>query len=194
MVDLRKETHGPGAMKGVNLVAIAYDNRVYNDPESGEAKHHYLDLRMDPNDTRAAGQTTLALVTKKDEKAPSGYNNTGRYAASQMDSIKEIAGDNTTPVLNKDGEALGTAYAFKADLLVNKGQLVANTKTLEASDHQITPNIQEQIFNSMRDARAAKDAAKEAAKNDPSAENAAPEAEAPEVEAPEAEDQGPGLG
>lgn len=182
MVTLNKETHGPGSMTGVNLVVIAYDNRVAK--KDGEVAHHYLDARIHPNDRRAAGQATLALVSKKDEKSPSGYNNSARYTTGQFQSIKEAAGANVSPLTNQAGEVVGQIYGVKADLLVSNGSLIANTKTLTPSELSVGEDekgrdIQTQIFESMRASKAAREASK------------APEAavEEPAVEAPKAEPQ-----
>lgn len=182
MADLRKETHGPGSMKGVNLAVIAYDNRVAK--KDGEITTHYLDARIHPGDTRAPGQTTLALVSKKDPKSPSGYNNSARYSAGQFQAIKEAAGDNTTDLTNQAGEVVGKIYGVKADLLISSGDVIANTKTLAPTELSVGPDqagrdIRTQIFESMKEA---KDARSVAAAQEPSAEaeTAAPVASAEE--------------
>lgn len=177
MADFRKETHGAGSMKGVNLVVIAYDNRVAK-KDGGEITTHYLDARIHPEDRRAAGQTTLALVSKKDEKSPSGYNNSARYSAGQFDAIREAAGDNVTELTDREGTVVGKIYGVKADLLVSNGDVIANTKTLEATEHSVLPtadgrDIRSRIFDSMQASKAAREAAK-----------SAPEASA-EIEAPQ---------
>lgn len=164
MADLRKETHGPGSMKGVNLVVIAYDNRVH-EGKDGQSATHYLDARIHPGDRRAAGQATLALVSKKDERSPSGYNNSARYSASQFDAIKEAAGDNVTDLTKVDGTVVGKIYGVKADLLVSNGDVIANTKTVEASELSVAPDekgrdIQTQIFDTIKASKAAREAAK----------------------------------
>jgi hypothetical protein len=178
MVDLRKETHGPGSTKGVNLVVIAYDNRVNKNKETGEISTRYLDVRMHPDDKRAAGQTTLALVTKKDDKSPTGFNNTARYSASQFEAIQKAAGDNAVDLTNTAGDVVGKIYGVKSDLLISNGDVIANTKTLEASEHSVAPNeagveIRQQIFDRMAESKAAREAAK-----------AAPAAEAQAAEKP----------
>lgn len=190
MVDLRKDTHGAGSTKGLNLAVIAYDKSVAKNKETGEIRSHYLDARLHPEDQRAAGQTTLALVTDKDPKSRSGYSNTRPYSASQMDAIKEAAGDNVAPLLTKDGEEVGKIYGVKADVLFNQGAAIVNTKTVESSDLSVGPvdgkDIQTRIFDSQAQARQARDAAKAAkaaeAQAAPQAETAAPEAQAAEQE------------
>jgi hypothetical protein len=177
MVDLRRETHGANSMKSVNLAVIAYDNRVAK--KDGEITTHYLDARLHPADRRAPGQTSLALVSKPDKDSPSKFNNSARYSASQFNSIKEAAGDNVTDLTNKDGDVVGKIYGIKADLLISSGDVIANTKTLEASEFSVGPDaegrdIRTQIFESMKAAKDARAAAKAAD---------APEAEAPVAEA-----------
>ena len=191
MVNLRNDAYGAGAMKGVNLAVIAYDNRVAKDKD-GKETSRYLDVRLHPGDERAAGQTTLALVTKKDEKSPNGYNNSERYTPGQFDAIVAAAGDNTAPLLNKTGETVGTIYGVKADVFPHSTKegrgLVINSKTLEASDLSVGPDangrdITAQIFDSMKAAKEAK-----------AAEKAAAQAEQPAAEAPQVANDEPELG
>jgi hypothetical protein len=162
MADLRKEIHGPGSMNGVELVVFAYDNRIAKDKVSGKTTTHYLDLRIHPEDRRAPGQTNLALVSKKDDKSPTGYNNSARYSAGQFEAIEQAAGDNVQPLTNQKGEVVGKIYGIKADLLINNGEVIANTKTVAASELNIEPqgnlDIRGRIFESMKEAKAAKGA------------------------------------
>lgn len=184
MVDLRKDTHGAGSTKGLNLAIIAYDKSVAKNKDTGEIRSHYLDARLHPEDARAAGQTTLALVTDKDPKSRSGYSNTRPYSASQMDSIKEAAGDNVAPLLTKDGTEVGKIYGVKADVLFNDGGAIVNTKTVEKSEMSVGAvdgkDIQTRIFDSQSQARQARDAAK-------ASKAAEAQAEAPQADAGQAE-------
>lgn len=169
-------------MKDVNLVVIAYDNRVAK--KDGEITTHYLDARIHPSDSRAAGQTTLALVSKKDANSPSGYNNSARYSAGQFQAIQEAAGANVTDLTNQNGDVVGKIYGVKADLLISNGDVIANTKTLAPTELSVLPDpsgrdIRTQIFESMNAAKAARAAATAEA---PAAE-AAPEVEAPAAKA-----------
>ncbi|MCI4659591.1 hypothetical protein [Cryobacterium zhongshanensis] len=190
MADLRKETHGPGSMKGVHLAVIAYDNRVAK--KDDVVTTHYLDARIHPGDHRAAGQTTLALVSKKDAKSPTGYNNSARYSAGQFEAIKEAAGTNVTDLTNKEGTVVGKIYGVKADLLISNGDVIANTKTLEASelsvgDDAAGKDIRTQIFDSMKEAKDARAAAApEAAAVEAPAAEVAPVEVAPAAEKPAA--------
>lgn len=191
MANLKTATHGKGAMKGVNLVVISYDNGVHTNDKT-KAVSRYLDARVSPQDERAAGQTSLALVTRKTDR---GYSNSERYTSKedgtgQFEQIVEAAGDNVAPLTDKEGNVVGNIYGVKADVFPSKGGLVINTKTLEASDFSVGNDdkgrdIREQIFDSQREAKAAREAAA------PQAE--APEAEA-QAEAPQAENDEPGLG
>lgn len=193
MVNIRKETYGPGATKGVDLVVMAYDKRVSKNKDTNEVSAHYLDARVHPEAPLAEGQTSLALITRKDAKSPSGYNNTEPYSVKQFEAIKEAAGDNQTPILNKAGEPIGTAYGAKCDVFINKkGDLTINTKTLEASEKTVQPSADgKTIVDQMYEKQAANKTVKEAAK---AAAKDAPAAEAPAVEAPAAEADGPELG
>ncbi|ROR75974.1 hypothetical protein SAMN06295974_3881 [Plantibacter flavus] len=162
MVDMRKEVHGANSLKDVDLVVISYDNRVAS--KDGVVTTHYLDVRLHPEDKRAKGQTSLALVSKKDEKSPTGYNNSSRYTASQFASISEAAGANVTDLTDSAGTVVGKIYGVKADLLINNGELIANSKTLAPSELSVEPNaagqdIRTQIFASMKAAKDAKAAA-----------------------------------
>lgn len=175
MADFRKETHGPGAMKGVNLVVLAYDNRVAKNPETSEVSTHYLDARIHPEDRRAAGQSSLALVSKKDDKSPTGYNNSARYSAGQFAAIQKAAGDNVTDLTDQKGNVVGKIYGVKADVLVSKDGVIANTKTLEASEHSVHDDAQGQdirskIFATMKASKAAREAAKETQTETPAVE------------------------
>ncbi|WP_311245252.1 MULTISPECIES: hypothetical protein [unclassified Microbacterium] len=182
MVNLKSEVHGKGATKEVNLVVLAYDNRVAK--KDGVVTTRYLDARVHPGDRRAPGDTNLALVTKDDPKAPGGKSNSARYSANQFEAIKQAAGDNVTDLVDRDGTVSGKIYGVKADLLINKGEVVINTKTLDGPGLSIADengkDIRTRIFDSMAEAKAARAAAKEAAAAEKSA---AAEAE---VDAPDA--------
>lgn len=186
MADLRKEVHGAGSMKGLDLAVIAYDNRVAR--KDDKITTRYLDVRIHPGDRRAEGQTQLALVSKKDEKSPTGYNNSERYSEGQFEAIVEAAGDNVTDLTNKAGDVVGKIYGVNADLLVSGArELVINTKTVKGSELSVAPNeagvdIRQQMFDSMKAAQAAREAAK-ATEAETSAPEASVEAPAPEEKA-----------
>ena len=163
MVDLRSRTHGPGAMRAVNLVVMAYDDRVVAKTEDEDALH-YLDARVHPGDRRAPGQISLALVSKKDGRSTSGHENSARYSAEQLASIQRAAGDNTASLRDAAGRAVGTVYGVRADLLIHDGAVVLNTKTLAGMELSVGADaegrdIRAQIVASTRAARRARDAA-----------------------------------
>lgn len=190
MADLRKETHGANSMKAVDLVVIAYDNRVAK--KDGAITTHYLDLRIHPEDRRGPGQISLALVSKPDTKAPSGFNNTERYSVGQFDAIKAAAGDNVADLTNQAGVSVGKIYGVKADLLISGSSLIANTKTVEESklsvlDNEAGTDIRTRMFDSMKAAKAARAAT--AAVEAPEAGEAA--VETPAVDAAEAAVEAP---
>ena len=194
MADFRKETHGAGSLKSVDLVVMSYDGRHAPKPVNGvqaPITTRYIDARIHPDDRRAAGQTTLALVAKRDPSAPSGYNNAERYSENQFQAIVEAAGDNRSDLLNKEGVKVGDVYGVKADLLLNNGSAIINTKSVVASELSVTPdadgkNIQQRMFETMAATKAAREAEKSAAKDVAAPEAAAAaETEAPEVAAEE---------
>lgn len=164
MVDLRSRTHGPGATKSVNLVVLAYADRVDSGDADDEIVHH-LDARVHPGDRRAPGETELALVPSKAESSDRGFENSARYTAAQLAAIVETAGENTTPLLDARGAIVGHAYGVKADLLINDGDVVVNTKTLEATDLSVDVDeggrdIRAQIDGSTAAARSARESSK----------------------------------
>ncbi len=189
MVNLRKGmlgAKGQGPMSEVPLVVNDYESGFSTHPETGNVTR-YPDIRVHPDDPRAEGQTTLALRTKKQEAGQ--YSNGVAMAESQMKSIAEAAGpEGTTPLLNKDGEQVGTTYAVTADLMYASGKgngLVPNTKTLKASDPEygVQPTADgKTINNRIFEAQTAAKEAKEAAAAE--AEAPEPEAEAPAKKAP----------
>lgn len=164
MVDLRSRTHGPGATKGVNLVVLAYDDRLVVGDDADGAVHH-LDARVHPGDRRAPGETELALVPAREEPSDGEFENSARYTATQLVAIAEAAGDNTAPLLDASGAVVGRAYGVRADLLINDGDVVLNTKTLEPTELSVRADerglgIRAQIDVSTAAARAAREIAK----------------------------------
>ncbi|WP_336640254.1 hypothetical protein [Microbacterium sp. USHLN272] len=164
MVDLRSRTHGPGATKGVNLVVLAYDDRLIVGDDADGAVHH-LDARVHPGDRRAPGETELALVPSKEEPSDAEFENSARYTAAQLAAIAEAAGENTASLLDARGTVVGRAYGVKADLLINDGDVVVNTKTLEPTELSVSADergldIRTQIDMSTAAARSARGIAK----------------------------------
>ena len=183
MADLRKDVHGPGSMKAVEVVVLAYDNRVSK--KDDVVTNHFLDIRIHPEDRRAEGQTQLALVSKDDAKSPSGKNNTSRYSAGQMKTIVEAAGTNVTDLTTQDGTVVGKIYNVKSDLMINADkEVILDSKTIQAGELGVGDkdgkDVRTRMFDVMRDAKAAKTAAKTT--EAPAAEAAEATAEAPAAE------------
>jgi hypothetical protein len=139
MVDLRSRTHGAGATKGVNLVVLAYDDLIAD--RAADDAVHFLDVRVHPGDRRAPGQVDLALVPKRMERSTVGFDHAAGYSAEQLEAIEKAAGDNVTDLRDARGEVIGKVYGVKADLLINSGEVVVNTKTLEATALSVSPDV-----------------------------------------------------
>ncbi|WP_091233959.1 hypothetical protein [Microbacterium sp. 3J1] len=163
MVDLRARTHGAGATRAVNLVVLAYDERVAAG-EDGEVTTHYLDARVHPGDRRAPGETDLALVRRTGARAISGFDNSAAYSPTQLASIEEAAGPNVTELTDPNGAIVGRGYGVRADLLIAAGHVVVNTRTVEPTALSVAPDgagrdIRSQIVASMSAARRARESA-----------------------------------
>jgi hypothetical protein len=117
----------------VNLVVLAYDDRLETSAD-GAPLVHLLDARVHPGDRRAPGQVSLALVSKKHGLAGSGHPHAARYSAEQFAAITRVAADNVADVTDDAGRVIGRAYGVKADLLIDSGEVVLNTKTLAPSE------------------------------------------------------------
>lgn len=148
---------GKGSMTGINLIAKSFHNSVTKD-----GKSQYLDIQIDARDPRGPDQTNLHLVSERQQTddGKTRFNNGAPYSASQFEEIKKAAGDNLTPILNKDGEEIGTVYGIKGNVMpASRGTgLVMNTKTLGASEFSVDAKTLDSQFGSMRAAKAAADA------------------------------------
>jgi hypothetical protein len=174
---------GKGSMTGINLIAKSFHNSVTKD-----GKSQYLDVQIDARDSRGPEQTNLHLVSErqKTDDGKTRFNNGAPYSTSQFEEIKKAAGDNLTPILNKDGEEIGTVYGIKGNVMpATRGTgLVMNTKTLEASAFTVDAKTLDNQFDSMRAAKDAKAAAEATAESTAeSTAEAAAEAMAPGAEA-----------
>lgn len=176
---------GKGAMTGVNLIAKVYDNGATKD-----GKSHYADIQVDARDSRGPEQSNLHLKSER-VKGPDGkerFANTAPYSVGQLEEIVKAAGPNSEPLLNKDGEKVGTVYGFKGNVMpASRGTgLVVNTKSVEASDFKVDAKTLDNQFASMKAAKEAQAAAKQSQagpEQTAQAEQVA-EAEAPAVEEP----------
>lgn len=173
---------GKGAMTGVNLIAKVYKNGVTKD-----GKSQYADIQLDARDPRGPEQTNLHLKSDRvqGEDSKVRYNNGAPYSTGQMEEIAKAAGPNTAPILNKDGNEVGTIYGFKGNVMpATRGTgLVVNTKSVEASEFKVDGKTLDNQFASMRAAHKAR-----AARMESQAQAPAPEAkqeQAAEVEVDE---------
>ncbi|MFF8914185.1 hypothetical protein ACF08M_12875 [Streptomyces sp. NPDC015032] len=151
---------GKGAMTGVNLIA-----RVYDNGKTRDGKSHYADVQVDARDPRGPEQTNLHLKSErvKSDDGKTRYNNGAPYSVGQMEEIVKAAGPNKEPILDKDGNSVGTVYGFKGNVMpATRGTgLVVNTKSVEASEFKVDDKTLDNQFASMRAAREAQAAAKE---------------------------------
>lgn len=164
MVDLRSKIHGAAATQAVNLVVMAFHDRVASDAE-GVVTAHYLDARVHPGDRRAPGQTSLALVSKKGARPTTGFANSARYTPLQLACIEQAAADNVADLTDASGKIIGRAFGVRADLLINSGDVVVNTRTLARTELSVGEDadgrdIRAQITDSVAAARRARDAAR----------------------------------
>lgn len=202
MVNLK----GKGSMSGKNLLVVAYDSSI---GKGDEGKLNFLDVQLDHRDPSGPGQSNLHAVSKeaknKDGSSMTGkdgkslYNHNVNYYDKQLTAIKEVAGPNQEPLLNKEGEAVGTVYAVKGNLMSNpRGPgLMVNTKegALEQSDEKLGPDTMKDQYASASAAAKEARAAKAAQKDAPEQESAATyEAGAEGVEATEANADEPAFG
>ena len=170
---------GKGAMTGVNLIAKVYKNGRTND-----GKTQYADVQVDARDNRGPEQTNLHLKSEryKAEDGTTRYNNGAPYSIGQLEEIVTAAGPNTEPILDKDGNEIGTLYGLKGNVMpASRGTgLVVNTKSVGPSEFKIDAQTLDNQFSSMRVAREARAAAKETQVDAPVAETE----QAAEVEEP----------
>lgn len=161
---------GPGAMTDVNLIARTFNNSTTKDGKESQ----YLDVQVDARDPRGKGQTNLHLISERTEfEGKARYNNSAPYTKKQFDAIKEAAGDNLTPIVNKDGEEIGTMYAVKASVMpagTGKGLVINTSKPMTTSEFKVDGKTMTGQMESVKEAKAAKAAAKEAAAPAPEAE------------------------
>ncbi|WP_405829102.1 MULTISPECIES: hypothetical protein [unclassified Streptomyces] len=162
---------GRGAMTGVNLIAIVRKKGFTRD-----GKSQYADIQLDARDLRGPNQTNLHLKSDRvrGEDGKVRYNNGAPYSISQMEEITKAAGSNTEPILDEDGNEVGTVYGFKGNVMPStRGTgLVVNTKSVEASEFEVDSKTLDNQLTSMRAARRAEAAAKES-----QAQASAPETE-----------------
>ena len=174
---------GKGAMTGVNLIAKVYDNGRTRDNKSV-----YADVQIDARDARGPEQANLHLRSERvsGEDGKTRFNNGAPYSVSQLDEIVKAAGPNVEPIKDKDGKVIGQLYGFKGNVMpATRGTgLVANTKSVEASEFKVDADTLENQFNSMRNARQAQAATREAQVEAPAVEAEQPVGQAAGIEEP----------
>jgi len=185
-MDFRKQTRGENATKQVPLAIAFYDNGVApsrKDPSKVGA--YFGSAYGHPDAPIGKDQTNLALLTERKEvDGEKRYNHATAFYPEQMAAIKDAAGDNVAPLLDKDGNRRGTVYGVTADLMSVRREIdgetkavgfMPNTKTLGPSDLPVAEvdgkTITQRIYNAERAAVAARDAkAAEAKQSTPVAE------------------------
>jgi hypothetical protein len=152
---------GKGAMTGVNLIA-----RIYHNAKTHDGKTHYADVQIDARDPRGPEQTNLHLRSErvKGEDGAVRYNNGAPYSVGQIAEIVKAAGPNTEPIRDKDGNRIGAVYGFAGNVMpATRGTgLVVNTKSLRPSQFKVDGQTLDAQFASMRTAREAREAARQA--------------------------------
>ena len=150
---------GKGAMTGVNLIAKVYKNGFTKD-----GKSVYADVQVDARDQRGPSQTNLHLKSERvtGDDGKTRFNNGAPYSVGQFEELVKAAGPNTEPILDQDGQEVGTLYGFKGNVMpATRGTgLVVNTKSVEASEFKVEDKTLDNQFVSMREARTAQTAAK----------------------------------
>jgi hypothetical protein len=171
---------GVGAMTGINLIAKVYKKDVTKD-----GKTQYADVQIDARDPRGPEQTNLHLksVRNTDKNGKVRFNNGTPYSTGQMEEIAKAAGSNTEPILDKNGNEVGTLYGFKGNVMpATRGPgLVVNTKSVVGSQFKVDDKTLDNQFASMRSAREAPTAAKESQAQAPPLD---PEQQADQVDEP----------
>lgn len=155
---------GKGGFTGVNTVVVAYDKSVHTNAKTGSITQ-WLDVQVDARDPRAKDDTNLHLYSARQQvDGQTRYNNGAAYTQKQFEAIKQAAGTNTVPVMDKDGsKQIGTLYAVKADVIkaANGNGLIINTRAdkdgqvhVGPSQFQAGPDTLTNQFEAMRSAKA----------------------------------------
>lgn len=158
---------GKGGFSGVNTVIAAYDKSVHVNEKTG-ATTQWLDVQVDARDPRGKDDTNLHLYSERQEvDGKTRYGNGAAYSERQFGVIREAAGPNHEPILNKDGEQVGTLYAVKADVTkaANGRGLIINTKAdkdgkvhVGPADFKVEKDTLANQFEAMRVARGSRQA------------------------------------
>lgn len=123
-----------------------------------------VDVMLDHRDRGGRKQANPHAVTYQME-GRDRPSNIEFYSGKQVEAMLEAAGPNVIEMTSKSGEVTGRMLAVKGDFFKNSGQkggVVLNTKTLQSSDFDLTPETLTELYASMHEARLEKDAAKQA--------------------------------
>lgn len=137
MADFRKSAQYPEAStKGVTVMAVVYDGK---DPE---AKRQHVDasiLQIDGANEQLPPQQNAHLVASRyeDKQGNTKTRHSTFYSKGQVEAMAEASGDNTRDVKNKDGNVVGKAYVFNADLFTKNGEVLVNTNQLDAAPEDL---------------------------------------------------------
>lgn len=162
----KSEAFPNASSKNMTLMAVVYDGDVNEDK-----KKAYVDisaLQSPGANPQLPPQTNAHLVTKtfkNPESGKTGYLHKAGYFESQIEKFKDVSGENTRDVTNKDGEKVGTAYVFNGDVmgrgLVNTNSLEKAPEGLEIPENVLSAHMESVVAN-VSAAKEAKAAAKEA--------------------------------
>lgn len=140
MVDVKGYT-----TKDLTFIVLANDGHV-SKKDGGKLQWANVMLaQLDGVNDNVPHQNMSSLSTNAKSRFTAPYTRVSSDGkASQMDAVRVAAGDNYEPLLNKDGEAVGTAYLVQGDMMF-KGSgdnrtAVLNTTTLRpVPDHVKIP-------------------------------------------------------
>lgn len=156
---------GPGAMTNRPLLAVIYPNSV-----TKNGKTQFIDVQLNADDPAAPGNSDLHVSSVRktlpdDVAARLGkkfdWVNTQPYSMTQIEAIKEAAGDNFVVVSKADGTPGPTVYSVQASLMpVKSGGLIINVKKPMEAGPTIDENVLTKQFETMKAAKDAKAAEK----------------------------------
>lgn len=184
MADFRKSPQYPEAStKGVTVMAVVYDG------EDPEAKRRHVDasiLQIDGANEQLPPQQNAHLVASRyeDKEGNTKTRHSTFYSKGQVEAMAAASGDNTRDVKNKEGNVVGKAYVFDADLFTKNGEVLINTNQLDAAPKDLV--VPEDVRNEHVQNNIAYNKSVKEAK---AAEAEAPEAQSAEAETPEVEEE-----
>jgi|GEM_PF-6748209 len=152
-----------GTTKNLDMLVVKYDKAEHNykDKEGNDKTVHFMDAQaaqVEGANPDLKRQINPHLFSQKNHEGPHAgkYNTQVGYYDSQMDAIKEAAGDNVFAVNDKDGNQVGSVYAVKSNVIFRKhevdGKEVSNgaamdTKTLQPVSDEFAKQLHEMEAN-----------------------------------------------